>query len=278
MAAQPGRDREHGGDDGAALPGRVARAVDPGRLELQRLGERADTAFGETGRPHPARVGGQPVDVVEGEPGVRDRGQAGVDGQPQRVDHQPAPHARLPDPSQHDPFLKLRGRSPGAGGADVTVGRDGEGLVRPLGVGLEQRDVDVAGLLEQHPDGHPDAHVGGRAADDVGSQPDPVVLLERHHRDDVGRREVRQPLLVVDGEPGHHRAAGDGGQRHPVAAAGPAARQRRVGVGAAVGAARDAQHPVAAPGPEPVAAQRGLGQRALDGRLPRPRRLRSAGS
>ena len=254
-------------------PGRVAGPVDPRRPELQRLRQRSDPALGKARRPHPAGVGGQPVDVVEGETGVRHRREAGVHGQPQRVHHEPAADSRLADPGQRHPFLELDGRDPAARGADVTVGRDGEGLAGSPGVGLEQRHVDVAGLLEQDPDGHPDAHVPGRAADDVGGEPYPVVFLERHHRDDVGRREVRQPLLVVDGEPGHHAPAGDRGHGHPVAAAGPAARQRRMGVGAAVRAAQDAQHPVAARRPELGAGERGLRKRANRGRF-----LRSGGS
>ena len=254
-------------------PGVSPAAVNPGRPQLQRLRQRGDPALGKARRPHPAGVGGQPVDVVQGEAGILDGRQAGVHGQPQRVHHEPAANGGLADPSQCHPFLKLDGRSPRARGTDVAVGGDGEGLARPLGVGLEKRHVDVAGLLEQHPDGHPDAHVAGRAADDVGGEPGPVVFLKGHHRDDVGRREVRQPLLVVDGEPGHHAPAGDRGHGHPVAAAGAAARQRRVGVGTAVRAAGDAQHPVAARRPELGAGQRGLGKRANWGRL-----LRSGGS
>jgi hypothetical protein len=243
---------------------------------LQRLGKRGDPALGETRRSRAAGVGGQPVDLVQVEPRVRDGRKAGVDGEAERVDHQPAAHAGLPDTGQGYLLLELPRRSARAGGADVAVGRDGEGLARPAGIGLEERDVDVGGLLEQHPDGHPDAHVAGRAVDDVGGEPYAVVFLERHDRDDVGRREVRQPLLVVDGESRHHGAARDRGHRHAVTAAGPAARQRRMRVGAAVRAARDAQHPVAAGRPEFGAGQRGLRERA-----DRPglgRRLRTAGS
>ena len=134
VAAEPGRDREHGGDDGAALPGGVARPVDPGRPQLQRLRERGDAALGEARRPHPARVGRQPVDVVQGEAGVRHRGQARVDGETKRVNHQPPANARLANPSQRGPFLKLLFSRFWTGRADLTIGRDGEGL-RPFSRG-----------------------------------------------------------------------------------------------------------------------------------------------
>ena len=77
-----------------------------------------------------------------------------------------------------------------------------------VGRRCEERQPDVLLLLE--PDLHPqtDVHVVGLRIDDVGREADTRVLVERHDRDDVRRREVREPLLAVDREP-DDRAAPD---------------------------------------------------------------------
>ncbi|MFG2937063.1 hypothetical protein [Streptomyces sp. NPDC048282] len=92
MTAEPGRDREHPGGDRADLARHLAGAVDPGGAQLQGFGEGGDTALAHAVGAGP-RAGGEPVDLVEAEARVRDRGQAGVDGQGERVDHETAAHA-----------------------------------------------------------------------------------------------------------------------------------------------------------------------------------------
>jgi hypothetical protein len=59
-------------------------------------------------------------------------------------------------------------------------------------------------LLELHTDAQTYVHGIGIRADDVGEQSHPRVVVERHDRDDVGRLDVRQPLLEIDREPDHH--------------------------------------------------------------------------
>ena len=99
--------------------------------------------------PADAGIGRQAVDVVEREAGVVHRGEAGVDGQRQRVDHQPAPDRRSTDAREHRAVLEA-------------VARQRRARRRPLRLADEiDRVVVLAGRLEQR-------------------QPDVVVLLEAH--------------------------------------------------------------------------------------------------
>ncbi len=84
-----------------------------------------------------ARIGGQPVDVLAGQPGVLDGGQAGLDGEVDVGAAQPAPDGRLADAG--DGGLPLgRGRAHAA-----TAGRRPVGGHRP-----EERQEHVVLLLE----------------------------------------------------------------------------------------------------------------------------------
>ena len=186
------------------------------------------------GAGHRARVRRQPVDVVQGEAGVGDCGQAGVHGQRQRVDHEPATHAGAADAGQHRLVLEAVAGRRGAGH---------EGLrrldrVRPVRLtrGREQRKPDVPLLLEAHRHLLADMHLVGLAVDDVGRQPDARVLFERHHGDDVRRREVRVPLLEVDGEPGNRGPA-----RHLSRCPGAAAAGGQIGTGGCTSVAQSWQ-------------------------------------
>jgi hypothetical protein len=261
VPAQPGGDREHGGGDRADLPRHLAPAVDPGGPQLQRLGQRRDPAFAHARRAHRG-VSGEAVDLVEVETRVRHRGQARVDGQRDRVDHEPAPHARLADAGQRDPVLVLPGRSHGTQcGADVTgLGQRARSV--GFGVRFEQREIDVFLLLEAHPDAHPDVHLVRLAADDVRRQARAVVLGERDHGHDIGRRERGQPRLVVDAEADDHRLPRRRRERHRAAAAAGAHRPGRVEVPPAVVAVGDPEHAVGARSPEPGARERRLGEGA----------------
>ena len=72
VTAEPAGHRQHGRDDRAARTGEVAAAVDPGRVEAQRLLDRGDAALAHA-HAAGAGIGRQAVDVVERQPGVGDR-------------------------------------------------------------------------------------------------------------------------------------------------------------------------------------------------------------
>ena len=78
-------------DDRARLPGRLRSAADPRRAQAQGVLHRGDAALRvAAGTAAAARVGREPVDVVASEAGVVDGTQAGLDGERERVAHQPA--------------------------------------------------------------------------------------------------------------------------------------------------------------------------------------------
>ncbi len=74
--------------------------------------------------PAPPGIGRQAVDVVEGQPRVGDGGEAGVDGERQRVDHQAAADGRAADTGEHRTMLEPVG-------ADRSAGRRPGRLSRP---------------------------------------------------------------------------------------------------------------------------------------------------
>ncbi len=225
----------------------------------ERLFDRGAPAFAHAADAG-ARIGGEPVDVVEREPGIGDRVEARVDGERERVDHQPPADRRTTDARQHRAVLVavvVHRRT------DRRVLRLGDALARVgLPGRLEERDPDVVVLLEADGDLLADVHVVGVAADDVGRQADAGVLGERDDRDRVGRLEAGEPLVAVDRRADDGRTPRDH-RRFPRAA--PALRAdggRRVDEGPAVGAALDPQLPVGARRPEPLARRGELGERS----------------
>ena len=84
------------------------------------------------------RVGGEPVDVVAGQPGVGDGGQARLDREVEVGAAQPAPHVGLPDARDDGPALQ------GLLEAGLTT------RVRRR----EERDPHVLVMLEDHPHRH----------------------------------------------------------------------------------------------------------------------------
>ena len=189
VAAQPGGDRQHGGDDRAGLAGRLRATVVPGGMDAQGLLHGGDATLAVPAHVPRTRVGGQPVDVGQLETGVGHRGQAGVDGEGQGGRIRRRPISDIPIPVRATRASNLSGEAIGRGGDLGQVGEPGRvGLIRDR---LEQRHPDVVAGLEAHLHGHAHVEVLERAADDVGRQPDAGVLHQRHGRHDVGGWEVR---------------------------------------------------------------------------------------
>ena len=125
-------------------------------------------------------------------PASRDRLHARVDGERERIHHQPASDRRATDAGEHDPVLEPFAAGGRPHGRALRLG-DPLRAVGPAGR-LEQRNPDVLLLLEAHGHFLADVDLVGVAADDVRREPDRRVLGERHDRDRVRRRERRQPL------------------------------------------------------------------------------------
>ena len=238
-------------------PGQVAAAVDPGRLEAQGLLDGGHPALAHPHGGGPG-VGRQAVDVVQGEPGVLDRGEAGVHGQRQRVPHQAPADGRAADPRQHGPVLEAVGRHGGPRRRPLRLG-DGVGGIVPAGR-LEEGEPHVLAGLEADLDLLADVDLVGLAADDVGGQVHGRVLGQHHVGDHVRRLEVRVPRVVVDGEADHGPGAGHLGRRPGAAAADRADRRRWVDHRPAVVALLDAEATVGAGGPEPLVGRGQLGE------------------
>jgi hypothetical protein len=103
------------------------------------------------------------------------------------------------------------------------------------------------------------AGVGG---DDVGGQPDGGVFVDGDEAHDVGRREARDPRLLVGGEADERAAAGHGSHVEVGRTAVPANRLGRMLQSAAVVAALETQHAVGAAGPEELVLEGEQGQRS----------------
>ncbi len=264
VTAQAGRDREHGGHDRTTGTGQLHAAVDPRRVESQRVLEGAGTPFAH---PHRAgtRIGRDAVDVARVEARIGDGLERRVDGECQGVLHQPAPDGRPADARKHAVVLEAPGRQRGAGRRDVGTFDDAVdvGLAGEVtGDRGEQRDPHILVLLEVHGDALADVHVLGRDAGDVGGEVDARCAVDRHVGHRIGRREPGKPLLVADadaddrGRPGHDAVLDRG------AVTGRADRRRRHRVGVAVGARLDAELAVGARDPEPLVERGDLGEGA----------------
>ena len=267
MTAEPVGDRHHRVEDRPARPRNLRAAADPRRSQPQRLLERGDAALAEADLvAHPARIRGEAVDVVGGQTGVGDRREAGVDGERQRIAHQPAADVGSADP--RDDRLVL-----------VAVVGEREPHGRPCRFDDPVDRIGLAGQLEQRDPHVPSSimvacsnstrtsraelHLVGLAVDDVRREVDRRVVGERDVGDHVRRGEVGQPLLVVDrqsddrGEPRHHP------RRRRRTATRRADRRRWVDEFVALVAALDAQLAVLTRGPEPAVPRQQPGQRPL---------------
>ena len=138
-------------------------------------------------------IGGEAVDVVAGEPGVLDGGEARLDREVERVAVDAPADLRLADAGDDRLALADLGAAsrrlrapPPARRAAATRRRTPRTRPRT---------------------GMPMRHVVGLAADDVGGQPQPLLLGQLDDRDHVGRVEVRVPRLLVDREGVHDRVA-----------------------------------------------------------------------
>src|ERR1700722_4302223 len=81
-------------------PGRAPPPVAPGRVDAEGFfnGARPPLAHPPSGGPGIRR---QAVDVVEGQPGIGDRLEAGIDGKCERVDHEATAERGAADTTQH---------------------------------------------------------------------------------------------------------------------------------------------------------------------------------
>ena len=124
VAAEARGDRHGGCDDRPSGPGQVAAAVDPGRVDPERLLDGGGAALAH---PHAAgaRIGRQPVDVLQREPGVGDRLEAGVDGQREGIDHEPPPDLRPPDAAEDGAMLEALAAERRAGDGTLRLARPG---------------------------------------------------------------------------------------------------------------------------------------------------------
>ncbi len=255
VSAEPGGHGQHRGHHGATRAGEVPAPVDPGGVQAEGLLHRRDPALAHAHAGRPG-IGRQAVDVVEHQAGVGHRLQAGVDGQRERIHHQPAAEGRPSHAGEHRTVLEPIGAQGRSGPRAFRLGHGIAG--RPPARRREEGEPDVVVVLE--PDTHllPDGHLGGIAADDRGGEPDPGVLGQRHHGERVGRHEGRVPLVVV------HRAADDRaptGDRRRLPGPAPAHRadgHGRVHEGAALRAALDPEATVGPRGPEPGGGRREL--------------------
>ena len=267
VAAEPRGHRHGGGDDRAARPGQVAATVDPGRVDAQRLLDGADAALAHPAAAHPG-IGRQAVDVVERQPGVGDRRQAGVDGQRERVDHQPPAEGGAADAAEDGPVLEALVAERRAGERPHRLRRPGRpGRPSPSARRAAATRPPAAGTGPRPP---------GRSRPRSGSQPTMFVVrwtrgssAERDVGDDVGRIEVRQPAVGVDREADDRAAARHRGRLRRPAPAVRADGHRRMDQLAAVAAPLDAEGAVGARGPEPLVGRGQLGERPH--RTPRAR-------
>jgi hypothetical protein len=109
-------------------------------------------------------------------------------------------------------------------------------------------------LLEHHLDLQTDGDVLELAADDVRGEAGRWIFSDGHHGDHVGRRESRQPLLMVHGEAHDGRTSRYRHHRHLDAVALRADRLWWVVVAATRMTSGDPEPAVGAAGPERLAA------------------------
>ena len=85
-------------------------------MEPQGLLHRGDPALTHA-HAHRTGVGRETVDIGQFEPGIGDGGQAGVDRQGQRIDHEATPDGRASDARKHrlmlEPLVRKGGRGVG---------------------------------------------------------------------------------------------------------------------------------------------------------------------
>ena len=125
VVGEAGRDRHARVDHRAELSGPLDAAAVPVELEAQRVVHFGDARAGEAGRAaHRTGIGGEPVDVARREAGVRDRGEAGVERELERIAPEAAPDLGLPDPGDRGaPFEDLHHASPGSNSGSQTSSR-----------------------------------------------------------------------------------------------------------------------------------------------------------
>ena len=213
VAAQPAGHGQHGGDERPARTRDVPPAVDPGRMEAERLLDRGHPSLAHS-HPHSAGVGGQPVDVRR----CSRPASATAARQASTVSERGSTMSRRPRADRPTPESTARcsnRSSPSRWPGRREFGRD---------VGLERWwDRPVGSNMGSHtrPRG---ARIGPAtsrpmwtsphvAPDDVGGQPHARVLGQGHHGDRVGRGQVGVPLVLVDGVPDHRGPTGDRGRR-----------------------------------------------------------------
>ena len=222
----PARHGQHRRDDRPGRSGQLAAAVGPRRSQAQRLLDGGHAALAHA-HPDRAGVGGQPVDVLERQAGVGHRLEAGVDGEGERVHHEPPAHARSARCRRARRRCSKRSSPSGGRG----VGRTGSGTrstgsVAPVGSNSGNQTSSCCSKRTCHL--LADVDVVELAADDVRREVDARVLGERHVGDHVGRLEAGQPLVVVDGEADDGGPPRHLGRRGRAAAAGRADRRGRV--------------------------------------------------
>ena len=194
VAGQAGGHGQAGREHGPQLAGPFEPAVVPVELQAQRvLDVGARRARRSRPCPCPPGEGGEPVDVVAGEPGVGHGLQAGLHGQVEVGASEAPADGRLAD--ARDDRLAARGarrRSP----------------CRRAGAGRKRGSQTSSACSKVTSTAMPMRTSSGVAVDDVGGEPDVVLLGDGHEPDDVGVGS-RDPLLVVDGEGVHGAVAAD---------------------------------------------------------------------
>jgi hypothetical protein len=198
VTAQAARHREHRRDYRTTGTGELATAVDPRRMQPQRVLDRGGAPLAH---PHArgTRIGRQPVDVVERQPGILHGCEAGIDRERERVDQQPAPDRRTADTGEHRTVFEAVARRRGARRRPLRLTDEIDGVV-VLARRLEQGQPYVVMLFEADRHLLADVDLVRLATDDVRREMHARVFVERDVGDRVRRRERRRPLVLVDGE------------------------------------------------------------------------------
>ena len=127
---RPDGHRHGGGDDRAARPGRSP----PPLIQVGWMRSASSMALAPPSlMPPPLEpgIGRQAVDVLEREPGVGDRLEAGVDGERERVDHEPPADRRPTDAAEDGPVLEALVAERGAGDRPHRFGDPVDRVDRP---------------------------------------------------------------------------------------------------------------------------------------------------